>query len=179
VTKTSTRTSRTSGLVAALALGTLGLAACGPGGGSYGSSGTTNSSTAAASSATVAGAALTTKNTTLGTVVADGRGRTVYAFDKDTRGSGTSACTGGCAGLWPAVHATGGSSSVTGVSGTVGTITRDDGTKQVTLDGRPLYTYSGDAAAGDVAGQGFMGIWWVVAPDGSEMSAGASSSSGY
>jgi predicted lipoprotein with Yx(FWY)xxD motif len=61
----------------------------------------------------------------------------------------------------------------------VGTITRDDGTKQVTLNGHPLYTYSGDSAAGDVAGQGVGGGWWVVGPDGAKMAGGQSSSGGY
>jgi len=180
VTVTATRSSRTAGLLAALALGILGLAACGSGG-SYGGSGSTTSKPAASSSSSsAAGAvALKTASTKLGTVVVDGAGKTVYVFDKDTKGSGKSVCTGGCAGLWPAVKATGGTPTATGVMGTVGTITRDDGTKQVTLDGRPLYTYSGDAAAGDVAGQGFMGIWWVVGPDGAVMSSSASSSSGY
>lgn len=177
-----TRTSRTSGLLAALALGTLGLAACGGGGGGggYGSSGTTGSTAAVSSSSsgTMAAAALKTASTKLGAVVVDGAGRTVYEFDKDTKGSGKSACSGGCASLWPAVTASG-TPTLTGVSGTVGTITRTDGTKQVTLNGRPLYTYSGDSKAGDVTGQGYGGIWWVVSPSGSEMTASSSTSTGY
>jgi predicted lipoprotein with Yx(FWY)xxD motif len=185
-----TSTSRTSGLLAALALGTLGLAACGGsgGGGVYGSSGTTGSTAAAnsastgtstgTSSSTMAVAALRTASTSLGTVVVDGAGMTVYEFDKDTKGSGTSACSGGCLKLWPAVPASG-TPTLTGVSGTVGTITRDDGTTQVTLNGHPLYTYANDAKAGDVTGQGVGGIWWVVGPDGSEMTAGPSTSTGY
>jgi len=181
-----TRTSRTSGLLAALALGTLGLAACGSSGsgGAYGSSGTTGSTAAASSassgtsSGTVAAGALKTASTSLGTVVVDGAGMTVYEFDKDTKGSGKSACTGGCASLWPAVTASG-TPTLTGVSGTVGTITRADGTKQVTLNGHPLYTYANDAKPGDVTGQGVAGIWWVVSPTGSEMTAGTKTSTGY
>jgi predicted lipoprotein with Yx(FWY)xxD motif len=182
-----TRTSRTSGLLAGLALGILGLTACGPGG-SYAGSGSTPSSAAAGGSTgssaggstggTVAESALKTATTSVGTVVVDGAGKTVYEYDKDTKGSGTSACYAGCDGLWPAVTASG-TPTLTGVTGTVGTITRTDGTKQVTLNGRPLYTYAGDAAAGDATGQGYLGIWWVVAPDGSEMTAGTSSSTGY
>jgi predicted lipoprotein with Yx(FWY)xxD motif len=174
-----TRTSRTSGLLAALALGTLGLAACGPGG-SYGASGTTGAKAAgsSASSGTVAPAALKTATTSLGAVVVDGAGRTLYEFDKDSKGSGKSACNAGCIGLWPAVTASG-TPTLTGVTGTVGTITRDDGTKQVTLNGRPLYTYSGDSKPGDTTGQGYKGIWWVVGPDGSEMTAAPSASTGY
>lgn len=175
-----TRTSTTSGLLAALALGTLGLAACGPGGGTYGSSGATGAKAAvsSASSGTVNAAVLKTASTKLGSVVVDGAGKTIYEFDKDTKGSGKSACTGGCAGLWPAVTASS-TPTLSGVTGTVGTITRDDGTKQVTLNGRPLYTYAGDAKPGDVTGQGYGGIWWVVSPSGSEMTAGPSYSTGY
>ncbi|MGZ4507574.1 MAG: COG4315 family predicted lipoprotein [Blastococcus sp.] len=178
-----TRTSRASGLIGVLALGALGLAACGGGGTSYGSSGTTSSgatqSAAGSTGAAAAGGtALKTASTSLGTVVVDSSGRTVYFFDKDTANSGKSACSGGCAGLWPAVSASG-TPAVTGVTAKVGTITRSDGTKQVTLDGHPIYTYSGDSKPGDVAGQGVMGIWWVVSPSGAEMSASPSSSSGY
>jgi predicted lipoprotein with Yx(FWY)xxD motif len=176
-----TNTARTSGLLAVLAAGTLGLAACGSGGG-YGSSGSSSSTSQAGSSASspaASGAALKTASTSLGTVVVDSSGRTVYYFEKDTAGSGKSACTGGCAGLWPAVKVSQATPAVSGVSGKVGTITRDDGTKQITLNGHPLYIYSGDAKAGDVAGQGFMGIWWVVGPNGEEMTTSPSSSSGY
>jgi predicted lipoprotein with Yx(FWY)xxD motif len=64
------------------------------------------------------------------------------------------------------------------VTGTIGTITRSDGTKQVTLDGRPLYTYSGDTGAGTVTGQGVKGIWWAVSPSGAEVTT-APSVAGY
>jgi predicted lipoprotein with Yx(FWY)xxD motif len=171
---------KTSGLLATLALGTIGLAACGPGGGSYGaSSGSTTSKVAGSSAAgSVSGASLKTASTSLGTILVDSSGKTIYEFDKDSKGSGKSACSGACAGLWPAVTASG-TPTVSGVTGTVGTITRDDGTKQVTLNGRPLYTFSGDSAAGDTTGQGYMGIWWAVGTDGAEMSASPSSSTGY
>ena len=175
-----TRTSRASGLLAAMALGTLGLAACGASGGAAGS-GTTaaNAPVSSASSSSMApAAALKTAKTSLGAVVVNGAGRTLYEFDKDTKGSGKSACNAGCIGLWPAVTASG-TPTVTGVTGTVGTITRDDGTKQVTLNGRPLYTYAGDSKPGDTTGQGYMGIWWVVGPNGAEMTAAPSASTGY
>lgn len=166
---------RTAGLLAALTLTGVGLAACGPGGGGYGSAGTTSSSAAAGSSKAVSGGAtLKTASTSLGTVVVDSAGKTVYAFDKDMMNSGTSACTGGCAGLWPAVTTTATSPTVTGVSAKVGTISRPDGTKQVTLDGHPIYTYSGDSGPGAVSGQGVMGIWWVLTPAGAEVTASPS-----
>jgi predicted lipoprotein with Yx(FWY)xxD motif len=173
-------TSRTAGLLSLLSAAGLALAACGPGGG-YGSAGTTSGSTAAggsSSSGGTTGAALKTASTSLGTVVVDSAGKTVYAFDKDTQNSGKSACTGGCAGLWPAVTTTGTSPTAAGVSAKLGTIARPDGTRQITLDGRPLYTYSGDSGAGAVAGQGVKGIWWAVTPGGAEITA-APAPAGY
>lgn len=111
---------------------------------------------------------LGTSDTSLGTVVVDGRGMTVYFFDSDTPGSGASTCTDACAAAWPAVETDSDSPTVEGVTGEVGVITGVDGAHQVTLDGRPLYTYAQDMAPGDVNGQGVGGVWWVVAPDGSE-----------
>jgi predicted lipoprotein with Yx(FWY)xxD motif len=168
---------RTAGLLTTLTAAALALAACGPGGG-YGSAGTTSSPTAGNSSIAATGAVLKTASTSLGTVVVDSAGKTVYAFDKDARNSGTSACTGGCAGLWPAVTTTGANPAVVGVTAKVGTISRPEGTTQITLDGRPLYTYSGDSGAGAVAGQGVKGIWWAVTPGGAEVSA-APAPTGY
>jgi predicted lipoprotein with Yx(FWY)xxD motif len=48
------------------------------------------------------------------------------------------------------------------VTGQLGTLTRDDGSKQVTYDGKPLYMYSSDASPGDTNGDGFGGLWHVV-----------------
>lgn len=161
--------SRTAGLLATLSAAGLALVACGSGGG-YGSSG--SASTAAGSSSVAAaasGAVLKTASTSLGTVVVDSSGKTVYAFDKDTANSGKSACNTGCSGLWPAVTTTSSTPTGVGVSGKLGTITRADGSRQITLDGRPLYTYSGDSGAGSVSGQGVKGIWWAVSPSGAEV----------
>lgn len=57
-----------------------------------------------------------------------------------------------------------------GVTGKVGVITTDAGTRQVTLNGMPLYLYSKDTAPGDVKGQGFNKIWWVINPAGEKIS---------
>jgi predicted lipoprotein with Yx(FWY)xxD motif len=51
----------------------------------------------------------------------------------------------------------------------VGTITRDDGTVQATLDGWPLYYWQGDKAPGDATGQGVQGVWWVLTPGGARV----------
>lgn len=112
---------------------------------------------------------LKTGPTSLGTVVVDGRGRTVYYFDKDTANSGKSACNAGCDSAWPPVAATSVTPKVAGVTGKLGVITRDDGTKQVTVNGLPVYTYTPDTAIGDVTGQGVQGVWWVLKPNGDKV----------
>jgi predicted lipoprotein with Yx(FWY)xxD motif len=172
---------RTTIRAAAVALGVLGLAGCGSGSGGYGGSAGSGSSSGGSSAAS--GAALATSDSSLGTVVVDGHGRTVYVFDKDTAGSGKSACTGACVANWPAVTADSATPAADGLSGKVGTITLSDGTKQVTLDGLPLYTFAADSHAGDVKGEGVKGIWWAVAPDGTKITQSASSAppsvSGY
>ncbi len=123
-------------------------------------------------------AVLSTRQTSLGTIVVNSAGMTVYVFDNDKAGAGTSACTGPCAALWPAVTTTAtGTPAVMDVTGTVGTFMRSDGTRQVTLNGLPLYTYVPDTNPGDVKGQGFTGIWWVVGPDGAKIGATSTSTS--
>ena len=88
-------------------------------------------------------------------LVASSNGMTVYTFDKDVAGSGTSACTGGCLTTWPALTVAAGATPTggSGVTGTLGTITRaDDGAIQVTYDGKPLYFFSHDTVPGDTNG---------------------------
>jgi predicted lipoprotein with Yx(FWY)xxD motif len=124
---------------------------------------------------------LTTGDSELGEIVVDGDGLTVYYFSSDQPGSGESTCTGECLAAWPPVHAGSEDPQVEGVDAEVGTITGTDGELQVTLDGRPVYLYAGDSAPGDVTGQGLNDVWWVVAPDGSEITElpGSGSDSGY
>jgi hypothetical protein len=98
--------------------------------------------------------------------VVDQSGRTTYMFDRDVAGSGTAACLGACAAVWPPLTAIGSPSAGPGISGSVGVITRADGKRQVTLNGRPLYEFSGDHAAGDANGDGFGGVWHVARPSG-------------
>ena len=184
----SVRAAPTVVLVAAL-VGVLGGCSGGGGGGLYGggdddsptSSGPTSTDDdSTGDGASGAGPVLGTDDTSLGTVVVDGQGMTVYYYDKDTKGSGTSACEGECAAAWPAVHAASAEPEVEGVTAEVGTITGVDGELQVTVDGRPVYTYAADQAAGDVSGQGVNDVWWVVAPDGTEiMDAAPATGSGY
>lgn len=126
-------------------------------------SGTT--STTAAEDATGGGAEVAVAETDLGEVVVDADGMTLYVFDND-QGT-TSTCEGGCAEQWPPLETEGEPTAGDGVDAALlGTTDRSDGTTQVTYDGRPLYTYAPDGAAGDTTGQGVGGVWWVVAPDG-------------
>ena len=73
---------------------------------------------------------LATADSDLGTIVVDADGRTVYVFDKDTAGSGQSACAATAWTKWPPVTADSDEPAVDGVTGEVGTITRDDGTRR-------------------------------------------------
>lgn len=142
------------------------------------SASTAGSSAAAGSpSEPASGAVLGTADSSFGEIVVDGAGMTVYVFDRDTAGSGASTCSGQCLAAWPAVPADSEAPTVDGVDGDVGTIVRNDGTRQITLDGLPLYTYAPDAQAGDVTGQGVQGVWWVVAPDGAKIDTPAADTS--
>jgi predicted lipoprotein with Yx(FWY)xxD motif len=105
-------------------------------------------------------------NPLYGQILADGNGRTLYYFLKDIPGTGTSACTGACIGLWPAFSAATIRVSAPLLASDFDTITRPDGTKQATYMGWPLYYYAGDTAPGDANGYGFNSLWYVMAPTG-------------
>jgi predicted lipoprotein with Yx(FWY)xxD motif len=154
-----------------LAAALLAAAACGSSASS--SSSSSSSSAASGASASPASAAsatvIATKTGSAGTFLVNGSGRTVYMFAKDP--SNQSACSGACAAAWPPVTATGAATASGGAkSSDLGTITRSDGTKQVTYDGHALYYFAGDSSAGQTNGQGVDGFgakWWLVAPSGS------------
>jgi predicted lipoprotein with Yx(FWY)xxD motif len=174
-------------LLGALTATALLTAACG-------SSGTTSSSSTPAASSTATGSTtalvITTKSGSAGPYLTNGSGRAVYMWTKD--GMNKSECSGACASAWPPVPA-GGTVSASGsaVSSDLGSITRSDGSKQVTYDGHPLYYFAGDTGSGTTNGQGSDGFgakWWLVAPSGASItgaetgtspSSSPSSSSGY
>lgn len=144
-----------------------------------GSSDTSNAASSGSKTAPAAtGETLATGSTSLGTIVVNAKGDTVYVFESDTANSGKSTCYGACASSWPAVTTTSATPTVKGVTGTVGTITRTDGSKQVTLDGMPLYTFASDTKPGAVGGQGIGNTWYVVSPTGTKVTAAVSSGSG-
>ena len=129
-------------------------------------------SSAAATSAsptadsTTTGAEMKVSSSSAGQIVTDSKGMSLYFFTKDTKDSGTSACTGSCLVQWPPLTTTSGSPVAEGVTGKLGTITAPDGKKQVTLNGMPLYYYVKDTKPGDVLGQGVGGVWYLSDPSG-------------
>lgn len=151
-------------LIAAVA--TLALAGCGSSNDSTTAAGDTTSSGSSPAQQAQPSAGLSTAASSLGTIVVDTAGRSVYMYDADKQGATSSACTGGCASAWPAVPA---GKVAAGVTGKVGSITGIDGKAQATLDGWPLYYYVKDSAAGDTTGQGVGGIWWVLSPTGAKI----------
>lgn len=96
-------------------------------------------------------------------ILVNAQGMTLYVFSPDT--AKASVCTGKCAQFWPPVTVAAGDTVPTivpGAHGKFGTITRADGTKQLTYYGRPLYTFIKDAKPGQTFGQGVGGTWWAV-----------------
>ena len=162
---------RKAALAAVLALPAL-AAACGGG----------SSSAPAAASQTAAAAAVggtvATASSPLGSILVAQNGMTLYMFARDQ--GGKSACSSACAGFWPPY--TGTPKAGAGLTASLlGSTMRVDGSTQVTYDGHPLYTYSGDPAPGDTNGQGvntFGALWWVVAPSGKVVMTSAQSNGG-
>lgn len=106
----------------------------------------------------------TAEHTTLGTILVDGGGLTLYIFDNDT--AGVSNCSGGCLNAWPPLLTDYPPVALSDVTATIGTITRDDGSTQVTVDEMPVYYWQNDAVPGDAGGQGRNDVWWVMGTDG-------------
>jgi predicted lipoprotein with Yx(FWY)xxD motif len=155
--------------ITALAVG------CGGGGGGNSTAATAPPMTAGGQAATVG-----TASTSLGNVLVDSQGRTLYLFKKD---AGTkSACTGACASAWPPLRANGKPTVGSGANASLlGTTARSDGKPQVTYNGHPVYTFTGDNAPGDTNGQGvtaFGAAWFALSGSGSQVSAKPASSSG-
>lgn len=182
----SPRHSRLIAPALAAALTVVGLAACGSSGSTSSSSSAAAASAGTSSSAAMAAATVQLRSSKLGRILTDATGRTLYLWLADK--GGKSACTGACAGAWPPLVSHGAPHAGTGVTaGKLGTVKRAGGALQVTYAGHPLYTFSGDSAAGQVNGQGstaFGAAWYAVSAGGSAIksahapAASTSSSSG-
>ena len=153
---------------------TLVIAACGSSSSNTGGSG---SSPAAAAPAGASGA-LSTMKVGSATLLTNSKGFTLYWFVPDT--STTSKCDASCIKYWPPVP--GPASAGSGVTGTLGVITRSNGAKQATWNGHPLYTYIGDTSPGMAKGNGLNisgGVWHEIALTGKAVPASSPSSGGY
>jgi predicted lipoprotein with Yx(FWY)xxD motif len=106
----------------------------------------------------------TSDNPALGTIFTDPDGMTLYIFLKDTPNSGESTCYDKCAENWPPFTAKEPLTLPSGVPGALGTITRTDGSTQVTYHGWPLYYFAKDKEAGDTYGQDVGDVWYVAVP---------------
>jgi predicted lipoprotein with Yx(FWY)xxD motif len=132
------------------------------------------SSAPASASASASGGALSMTTINGTAVVTNAGGKTLYWFVPDT--SATSKCTGACATYWPPVL--GPVTAGSGVTGTLGVITRPDGTMQATYDGHPLYTYVADSGPGQAKGNGLNlsgGVWWEMTVSGAKPATSTSS----
>lgn len=98
----------------------------------------------------------------IGTYLTDAKGMTLYWFKKDS--AGQSACAGECLQKWPLYYREKVAPSTGVMAEEFGTITREDGAKQTTFRGYPLYYFIQDKAAGDTNGQGAREVWYVIDP---------------
>jgi predicted lipoprotein with Yx(FWY)xxD motif len=129
-------------------------------------------SSSAAPAAAAGGNTVTEKTIGGQQVLVDSKGNTLYWFAIDT--SAKSNCSGSCATYWPPVK--GPLTAGSGVTGTLSTITRSDGTTQATYMGHPLYTYVGDTSPGQNKGNGKNlsgGLWWEMTVSGATPAANA------
>jgi predicted lipoprotein with Yx(FWY)xxD motif len=156
---------------AGLAAATVALAACGS---SAASSPSGSGSGSTAKPVVASGAGIKTVSTSQGSVLTNAKGLTLYWYAIDT--ATKSNCNGKCATFWlPVAAGTKVASGVT-LSGKFGSVTRSDGSKQLTYDNHPLYTFVEDTAPGQIKGNGVTtsggataDLWWAMTPSGSKL----------
>jgi predicted lipoprotein with Yx(FWY)xxD motif len=150
----------------------LALAACGGGAAATAAPPPTPPTTSSTPTKT---ASVRVAKSSLGSILVNSSGRTLYLFRADS--GGMSACTGACATAWPPLLASGSPTAGSGViASKLGTITRSGGSRQVVYNGHPLYLFIMDTKPGQTSGQGvtaFGAAWFVVSPAGNQISAGA------
>jgi predicted lipoprotein with Yx(FWY)xxD motif len=140
-------------------------------GGLYGGQ---SSAPSATTQATTGAAMVSVRSTSLGDILVDAKGMTLYLFEKDT--GTTSTCSGQCATFWPPLTTKGAPKAGSGADADkLSTSKRSDGTTQVTYNGHPLYYYAPDQKPGDTTGQGlnvFGATWYVLSPAGEAITSG-------
>ncbi len=148
------------------------LAACGAAG-----SGTTPPAT---SGPAASGTTISTTSTSLGMVLTDPRGYTLYYFLPE-KNSTLGACTGACLTTWPPLAVTGAPTAASGVTGALATVpvmVNGASVTEVTYNGWPLHTFANDTAPGQTNGNGIAGMWFAAMPGTTSSSTGTSSGSG-
>lgn len=150
--------------VTILFLLTLLLASCGSSGTTSSGSSSGSTPTAPATSSPVIKTATATVKGASQTILTNAQGITLYYFTSDT--TSQAACTGGCTSTWPPLlfQGSGTPASATSLPSTLSAVSDGNGT-QVEYNGHPLYTFSGDTAAGQTNGEGILGKWFVATPD--------------
>jgi predicted lipoprotein with Yx(FWY)xxD motif len=165
-----TMSSRTVAVVALTGAAFL-VAACGSSSSSSGSQASAaaiTSPTSAAPGTPATGATVRTATGPIGTYLTGPSGRALYIWVADSKGK--SRCNGACAAAWPPLITKAAPTASGGViSADLGMITRANGSRQVTYQGRPLYYYVGDTGPGTTTGNGSNGFgakWWLISPSG-------------
>jgi predicted lipoprotein with Yx(FWY)xxD motif len=127
------------------------------------------------------GALLALRKTTLGSILVDAQGRTLYIFEKDRKGM--SACDTTCVKFWPPLVSRTPPRAGKGVQKAMLGVTRaHNGRRQVTYAGHPLYTFVGDKSPGDTSGEGltnFGADWYALAASGHTVEPSKPSAGGY
>lgn len=131
---------------------------------------TTQATTTSTQAQAPLGAVVLVADSSLGSILVDRDGNTLYLFTPDEQGE--SVCYDQCEANWPPL--VGEVEAGDGVNGSLlGLAPRQDGSEQVTYNGWPLYYFANDAAPGDVNGQGVNDVWYVVSPEGDAIGAGS------
>lgn len=118
--------------------------------------------------ATHSGAAVKLGSTSLGRVVVNSAGWTLYVFGHDTAGKST--CYTGCSSTWAPLLTVGRPVAGAGIKASLlGTTKRRDGKLQVTYAGHPLYRFAGDSGSGQTNGEGYGNLWFAVSASGARV----------
>ncbi|GGJ08601.1 COG4315 family predicted lipoprotein [Streptomyces brasiliensis] len=149
--------------VAAVALAALGLAGCGAGGGDDSGSGNGSQGSGKATAA-MDPSTVRVSQSSLGNILVDGSGRTLYLFTGDGTNTNSMKCNADCLKLWPPVKST--PKAGAGADAHLIGRTKSGSGSQATYAGHPLYYYADDRSAGDLKGQGMDKIWFVLDPHG-------------
>jgi predicted lipoprotein with Yx(FWY)xxD motif len=187
--RTSRRMLRRGAVVSGLAAAAVVVAACGSSGGSTSSGGGNAGSTGSGPNAGASSGTVSTRNLTgIGTALVTSSGMTIYTPKTPAESNGNLKCTGSCLSFWFPVTGSPADLGSSGLPGKIGTIHRpDDGKTQLTYNGKPLYTFRLDTAAGQAHGNNFTDnfggtsfTWQVVVSHGTAGGAASPASSpGY